>query len=110
MNALLFADGEFYGPDEIFQDFSGRISKVRSLALAVLHDGNKYQTLAQHLLSPLEIYRRMRTATLDMRSLEADSTVASTILDIRAKQGEQEAEAAIARLAALPEVTRGGNQ
>jgi hypothetical protein len=33
-----------------------------------------------------------------------DSTVASTILNIRSKQGEQEADAALARLAALPEV------
>jgi hypothetical protein len=61
-----FADGEFHGPDEIFQDFSGRISAVRSLALGVVHNQNKYQTLAQHLQSPQEKVRRMRTA-LDMR-------------------------------------------
>jgi hypothetical protein len=104
LNAVLFADGEFYGPDEIFQDFSERISTVRSLALGVPYDENKYESLAQHVLSPLEIFRRMRTATLGMRSLEADSTVASTILDIRSKQGDQEADAALARLAALSEV------
>jgi hypothetical protein len=43
LRAVLFADGEFHGPDEIFQDFSGRISAVRSFALGVLHDENKYQ-------------------------------------------------------------------
>ena len=46
----------------------------------------------------------MRTATLDMRPLELDSTVASTILNIRSRQGEPETDAALARLAALPKV------
>jgi hypothetical protein len=53
---------------------------------------------------PPEILRRMRTATLDMRPLELDSTVASTILNIRSRQGEPETDAALARLAALPKV------
>jgi hypothetical protein len=101
---VLFADGRFYGPDPIFLAFSERISAVRSFALGVLHDQNKYQNLAEHIQSPQEILRRMRTATLDMRSLELNSPVASTILNIRSKQGEQEADAALARLAALPEV------
>jgi hypothetical protein len=104
LRAVLFADGTFYGPDSIFLDFSERISAVRRLALGVQHDPNKYRTLAKHLLSPLEILRRLRTATLDRRSLEPYSTVASTILDIRNRQGEQEAEASLQRLAALPEV------
>ena len=106
LRAVLFADGEFHGPEEIFQDFSGRISAVRSFALGVLHDENKYQTLAQqvHVQSPNEILQRMRTATLDMRPFDLDSNVASMILNIRSKQGEPEADAALARLAALPEV------
>jgi hypothetical protein len=103
LKAVLFADGTFYGPDSIFLDFSERISAVRRLALGVQYDPNKYRTLAKHVLSPLEILRRIRTA-LDMRSLETYSTVASTILDIRNRQGEQEAEATLQRLAALPEV------
>jgi hypothetical protein len=41
-----------------------------------------------------------------MHTFELDSNVASTILNIRDKQGEQEADAAIGRLAALPDITR----
>jgi hypothetical protein len=103
LRAVLFADGRFYGPDSIFLDFSERISTARGVALGVQHDPNKYQTLAQHVLSPEEVLQRMRTATLDMGA-ELDSNIASMILDIRSKQGEQEADAAIGRLAALPEV------
>ena len=106
LKAVLFADGEFQGDDEIFNDFSRRISAVKNLAIDAQYDQNKHQTLAQYNVAAL--LKGLRNASQDINMLEAKMTAAGIILKIRDKKGEQEAEAAIGRLAALPEITKGG--
>jgi hypothetical protein len=109
LKAVLFADGEFQGDnDEAFQDFSQKVSTVRTLALDAQYDQNKYQTLAQYNIAAL--LEGLRNASPDVFAIEAKTAAATIILEIHDQNGEQEGNAAIERLAALPGITKGGNQ
>ena len=112
--AALFGDGTFYGPDSVFLDFSRRISMTRSLARdAQYAREDKYTILAQHkeaFADPRTILKAMRTPSVDFRALELRSTMAGIILSIRDRKGEREADAALAKIASLPDVTRGEQQ
>jgi hypothetical protein len=101
LTAVLFADGTFIGPDDILADFSKQIHTARSLAQNTQLLEDKYAALKQH-----EFVNAMRrfNASTDMEALMPRSNVAHAILRIWDAQGEQEAEAALARLAALPDV------
>ena len=104
LKAVLFADGTFFGPESIFQNFSDTMSTVRSLARDVQYSENKYNILAQHkaAFSDREtILKAMRTPSVDSC---LRTNMAHVILGIRDSRGEQEAEAALARLAALPDI------
>jgi hypothetical protein len=104
LTAVLFADGTFYGPDDILADFSKQIDTARKMARDTQYLEDKYTALKQH-----EFLRAMRSvnASTDIQALLHRSNVVNAILRIRDTQGEAEAEAALARIAALPDVTKG---
>jgi hypothetical protein len=111
LKGVLFTDGTYCGLDFLFPDFSSRISTVRSLARDAQCAGeDKYTILAQHKVAfadPQTILKAMRTPSVDSRALALRYNMAGIILSIRDTSGEQEAEAALARLAALPDVVKG---
>ena len=104
LTAVLFADGTFYGRDDVFADFSKQIDTARSMARDTQNLEDKYTALKQH-----EFLTAMRSvnASTDVQALLHRSYVAFAILRIRDANGEQEAEAALGRLAALPDIQRG---
>jgi hypothetical protein len=110
LTAVLFADGTFYGPDDVFQDFSGQVDTVRSQARDALYAQDKYDILSQQRMSPRDMVNAMRNPNTDIQALVQRSGVAQIILSIRDAKGESEAAAAIGRLAALPDVQRGEGQ
>lgn len=102
LTAVLFADGTFIGPDDVLADFSKQINTARSMARDTQYLGpDKYTALEQHEF--LKAMRRLNAST-DIQALVHRADVAFSILRIRDAKGEQEAEAALARLAALPDV------
>ena len=107
LTAVLFADGTFYGTDDVFADFSKQIDTARSLARDTRNLEDKYTALEQDEF--LKAMRRVNAST-DIQALLHRANVAFAILRIRDAQGESEAEAALGRLAALPDVTRGEQQ
>ena len=104
LTAVLFADGTFYGPDDVLADFSKQIDTARDFARDTQNLEDKYTALKQHEF--MNAMRRVNAST-DIQALLHRSNVANAILRIRDAQGEAEAEAALARLAALPDVTKG---
>jgi hypothetical protein len=104
LTAVLFADGTFYGPDDILADFNKQIDTARSMARDTQNLEDKYTALKQH-----EFLKAMRSvnASTDIQALLHRADVAYSILRIRDANGESEAEAALGRLAALPDVQRG---
>jgi hypothetical protein len=110
LQAVLFADGTFYGPGSIFQDFSSRIYTVRSLARDAQYAQDKYDILAQHKAALEGVRTSRQAASVDCRAMELRSIMATNLLSIRNANGEQECEAAIARIAALPDVVKGDQQ
>jgi hypothetical protein len=93
LKAVLFADGIFYGSDDVFADFSKQIYTVRSMARDTQYLEDKYTALKQD-----EFLKAMRrdNATTDIQALVHRADVAHVILRIRDAKGEQEAEAALA--------------
>lgn len=96
--AVLFADGSYIGPDQWREVFSERIAQWRSTARDTQYLSEKYQLLEEE---------RRRLFRTGRRS--PSSAMAIVLLAIRDTKGEAEAEAALARLASLPEV-KGENQ
>jgi hypothetical protein len=104
LTAVLFADGTFYGPDDVLADFSKQIDTARSMARDTQYLEDKYTALEQDEFS--KALRRVNAST-DIQALLHRANVAFAILRIRDAMGESEAEAALARIAALPDVTKG---
>jgi hypothetical protein len=48
LTAVLFADGTFYGPDDVLADFSKQIDTARSMARDTQNLEDKYTTLKEH--------------------------------------------------------------
>ena len=109
LKAVLFADGTFQGPDSVFMDFSKRLSVVKGVALSFQGDPNKYQTLEEYTALLSKDLSRPITGA-DVQAADRSYAAAKIIFEIRDQKGESEAEAALNRLASLPEVTRGGAQ
>ena len=116
LRAVLFADGTVIGPESIFVDFSHKVTTVRSLARDAQNAAqDKYrlleqdkQTMPRAILDALGKGAPVRPGTSqDFQKLKLRMQISNAILGIRDKQGEQEAEAALARLAALPDVVKG---
>ena len=101
LTAELFADGTFYGPDDILADFSKQIDTARSMARDTQYLDDKYAALKQH-----EFLKAMRSvnASTDIQALLHRANAAFAILRIWDAQGESEAETALRRLAALPDI------
>jgi hypothetical protein len=117
--AVLFADGTFYGPDSILLEFSSIISIARSLARDTQSAAqDKYRLLEQDkqegpqlILDALRNGAPVRPGTSqDLQKAELRVQMSNALLWVRDSKGEQEADAALARIAALPEVTRGEQQ
>jgi hypothetical protein len=104
LTSVLFADGTFYGPDDVFDDFSKQIYTARSMARDTQYLEDKYTALEQDDF--LKAMRRVNAST-DIQALVHRADVAHVILRFRDAKGESEAEAALGRLAALPDVTKG---
>jgi hypothetical protein len=106
LQAVLFADGTFYGPDDVFADFSQQIYTARNFARDIQNLEDKYTALKQHeFINAIRKFNGSEAST-DVQALVNRADVAFVILRIWGLKGEQEAEAALARLAALPDVTR----
>jgi hypothetical protein len=59
---VLFADGTFYGPDDVFADFYEQIYKMRSMARDIQNlQQDKYTALEQHEF--LKAMRRVNAST-----------------------------------------------
>jgi hypothetical protein len=101
LTAVLFADGTFYGPDDILADFSKQIDTARSMARDTQYLEDKYTALKQHEFLKAMLSVNART---DIQALLHRANVAHAILRIRDAMGESEAETALRRLAALPDV------
>jgi hypothetical protein len=109
LKAVLFADGTFQGPDAVFLDFSKRLSVVKGVALSFQGDPNRYRSLEEYsaLLSK-DLRRPIMGA--DVQAADRSYAAAKIIFEIRDQKGESGAEAALNRLASLPEVARGRAQ
>jgi hypothetical protein len=112
LKAVLFADGTFYGPDSILSEFSSKISIARSLALEMQNAGHdKYQVLEHNRQTMTRLLDVMckgaHAGNRDFGEVDLRSLIAR-LLWICNNKGEQEADAALARIASLPGVTRGG--
>jgi hypothetical protein len=119
LKAVLFADGTFYGPDSIFLDFSYRVTTARSLALNMQYSGqDKYRLLEQEkqampraLLDALRRGAPVRPETSqDFQNLEVRMQMSNLLLGIRDSKGDEAVDAALGRIAALPDVQRGEQQ
>ena len=74
LTAVLFADGTFYGPDDILADFSKQIDTARSMARDTQNLEDKYTALKQHEF--LKAMRRVNAST-DIEALVHRSDVAT---------------------------------
>ena len=97
--AVLFSDGTFTGPDEMLQIFSSRLYELRSAARDTQYLPDKYRIMEDD-----------RRALLREAKVNTRTSLSHTLLVIRELKGEPEAEAALARLANLPDVTKGEQQ
>jgi hypothetical protein len=96
--AVLFADGSFVGTDYWRQEFSNQLYKRRSLARDFQYLSDKYRLMEEDRNMAREHGKRIERGVM-----------AHVLLVIREDEGEQAAEAALARLASLPDV-KGENQ
>jgi hypothetical protein len=101
LTAVLFADGTFHGPDDVLTDFNKQFDTARSTARDTQNLEDKYTALKQH---EFLIAMRKANASTDIEGLAHRANVAYSILRIREAKGESEAEAALRRLAALPDI------
>jgi hypothetical protein len=102
IKATLSSDGTFYGPDTIFEDFSGRIAAVRNMALDVQSASDKFALLVQYQQPKIP-----SGASVDYRAIHHKADMATILLTMRDHQGDQAVERAITRLTSLPVVTKG---
>lgn len=107
LRAVLFSDGTFYGPDDVFADFSRQINTARNFARDIQNLEDKRSALKQHEF--MQAIRQINgsEASTDVEALVNRADVAFEILRIWNTKGEQDAEAALARIAGLPDVTKG---
>ena len=114
--AVLFADGTFYGSDSILLEFSSMISIARSLALDMQYAAqDKYLLLEQDkqagprlILDALRKGPPVRPGTSqDLQKAELRMQMSNALLWIRDSKGYEEVEAALARIAALPDIVKG---
>ena len=92
--AVLFADGTVIGTEAVLRDFSNKIALSRSIARDMQYQQDKYTVMAA---DRKELFQGNR---LNHRML-----MSHTLLTIKETSGEAEAEAAISRLASIPDVT-----
>lgn len=114
--AVLFADGTLYGPDSILLEFSSIISIARSLARDTQNAAqDKYrlleqdkQTMPRALLGALRNGAPVRPGTSqDLQKVELRMQMSNVLLWIRDSKGDEEVDAALARIAALPDIVKG---
>jgi len=96
--AVLFADGSFVGTDYWRQEFTSQLYKWRSVARDFQYLSDKYRLMEEDRNMAREHGKRIERGV-----------TAHVLLVIRENEGEQAADAALARLASLPDV-KGENQ
>ena len=114
LKAVLFADGTFFGPEEVFLDFSGIISTMRSLARDTQYAAqDKYWLLEQDKQAMpqaiLDALRKGAHASQEFQELDLRMQMSNVLLGIRDRKGDDEVDAALGRIAALPDVVRLGD-
>jgi len=109
LRAVLFADGTYVGMDSLFDEFSGIVSRIRSLARDIQYLADKYAVLEQERGSYDAWVKSPHKASVDVAMLRDRSDMAVVLLGIKYFYGEGGADVALAWIAALPEVTKGGN-
>lgn len=97
--AVLFADGAFIGPDGMREIFTSRLYALRSAARDMQYRAEKFRLME-------EDRRALRRA----ERIDVRTNLSDTLLTIKETKGEAEAEAALIRLANLPDVVKGEQQ
>jgi hypothetical protein len=104
VKAVLFDDMTFIGPEEVYRDFSERISTIRSMARDVQYSNNRVAVLEGHRSG-----RGSTTASVNVnaKALQHRASMAGILLLIQELDGDAAMDAAVTRLSALPDVTKG---
>jgi hypothetical protein len=103
--AILLEDMTFYGPDQVLQDFAGRISAIRSMARDVQYSTDRAATLALHMAPPK--LAAGAPASLDYMAIRHRMDMATMLTWVKNQKGDDAMNEAITRIAALPDVRRG---
>jgi hypothetical protein len=106
LDAVIFADGEFAGPDtaDLFDVISMRVDATREFALQALDDTGRIETMARARLSRFKA-RRGRTHE-EIQIAEAQDKAAEEFYRIQLSDGIEAARQAAERLSKLPKLWR----
>lgn len=106
LDAVIFADGEFAGPDtaHLFDIISMRVDATREFALQVLNDTGIIETIARSFHSRFKA--RIGRALEEIQIPEAQDKAAQELYGIQQSDGIEAARQAAERLSKLPKLWR----